>query len=150
MDSVKTGFRSPQFQLRLGVILIFISLVLVVLVYKNDLQKWLIPVPDIERNGSPVLLVFNRHKGCDCIVQYYEMAANEIQQWADSRSTEINILHIDLDNSPNYGVKFQIRFAPALILLDADGKELIRQEGILNKDQVFDLIAVEEVLDNIR
>ena len=149
MDRLKARLQSPSFQLRAGLLLMFASIVLGILIYKADLQKWYWSGKSLELNDSPALVFFNRHKGCDCILKYYQMADVELLTWMENNQTGLQVILVDLDDQPGYALTYRIHFAPALLLLDADGDEILRQEGIINTEQVFDFTPFEEIFSQI-
>jgi thioredoxin 1 len=51
--------------------------------------------------------------------------------------SRIEIASIDVDQSPELARRFNIQVVPTLVFLDASGRELDRQTGLMQKDEIL-------------
>lgn len=124
-------------------LLLFILVLTGMLGFKVYDEGWLLPRTPLALPEQPVLLFFNRHKGCECVLLVYRSADKQIQDWPESNRKAIPILRIDLDRRPDLGTQFGIYRVPAMLLLDADGRELYRQEESISDTLPLDLRVFE-------
>ena len=102
------------------------------------------PPPPLELNNEPVLLFFNNEEGCVCVRTIYERADAQIAAWPAESRHGIPLHRIHLEERPDLRLKYRIVRAPTLLLLDADGSEVWRQDQVVTDSQIFDLETFEE------
>jgi hypothetical protein len=139
MDRLEGPPSSKQARFRLLGILIFVLLLFGVLTAKALEDGWFLPRKPVELDHQPAFLFFNRHKGCDCVLEVYELADSEIRTWPEEDRSGARVIKIDLDDQPQLGPEYKIVRAPTLLLLDASSREVHRQEVAISETQVFDL-----------
>jgi thioredoxin 1 len=67
------------------------------------------------------------------------MMQPSIDKVHDTRSSEVIVYSIDVDQFPQYNEKYQIQSIP-LVLLFKNGKILHRSEGLLEESKINELI----------
>ncbi|MEO0021744.1 MAG: thioredoxin domain-containing protein [candidate division WOR-3 bacterium] len=60
-----------------------------------------------------------------------------IEELAKEYAGRIEIISIDTDKNPELARKFNIQAIPTLVFLDAEGKELSRNVGLMSKDEIL-------------
>ena len=124
--------------------ILFVLGVLIVLFLKGMHEGWFSAREPLVLGGKPVLLFFNRYKGCECELVVYEAAERQIQNWdlEDRRGIEVMILN--LDRRSDLKKQFEIVRAPTLILLNADGEIIIKQDEGVSDIEPLNLPLFEE------
>jgi hypothetical protein len=117
--------------------------VLAVLAFKAMQLGWLAARPPLVLPDQPVALFFNNERGCECVLAIYRQADAEIDAWSRAAGVDLPLYRINLERRPGLGRRFGIRRAPTLLLLDAQGNEVWRQEDVLSDTHVFDLERAE-------
>ena len=123
--------------------LIVATAVLVVLGAKAIQQGWLTARPPLELNDKPAILFFNNEKGCDCVLAIYRRADGQIAAWPAESRHGVPLHRIHLEQRPDLGKRYQIVRAPTLLLLDAGGNEVWRQDEVTSDWRIFDLETAE-------
>ena len=67
--------------MRCIVIVLVILLSAGIMMYKAFDNGWLMSREPLDLSNAPVLLFFNRHKGCECEMVVYKAAENQINDW---------------------------------------------------------------------
>ncbi len=118
--------------------------VLIIFFLKGMHEGWFSAREPLVLGGKPVLLFFNRYKGCECELVVYEAAERQIQNWdlEDRRGIEVMILN--LDRRSDMKKQFEIVRAPTLILLNADGKIILKQDEGVSDIEPLNLPLFEE------
>lgn len=138
----------PVFYKRLGLVAFFI-LILAVMAYKAYDDGWFLPRTPLVLNGQPAILFFNRHKGCDCALVVYNAAARQIEAWPAAQRQGVQLIQVDLDRRPDLGEQFEIIRAPSLLLLDADGNTIYRQDEAITDLEPLDLPMLERKIQKV-
>lgn len=120
-----------------------------ILVYKAVDEGWFAPRTPLDLSDAPVLVFFNRHKGCECEMVVYEAAQEQIKNWPEEARHGMRIIHVDLDRRPDLGKQFEIIRAPALFLVDQDNRVIYSQTKSLSDAAPLDLAAFETVLQSL-
>jgi len=119
-------------------IFFFASLVLT-LSLKAVQLGWLTPHPPLELDGQPALLFFNKSRGCECEMLVYGNANDQLEIW----DSLVHVIHIDLDRRPDLAQHYDIIRAPSLVLLNAAGQVVWRQDEGVSDEAPLDLEQVE-------
>lgn len=125
-------------------LIVFVALVLGVLGIKAVQQRWFGIHPPLELNGQPMLLFFTLSDGCDCQMKVIRKAATQIAFWEPPAHLHINTIYIDFNQRPDLVDYYHVERAPALVLLDNNGKEFWMQDEPESDDKPFDMGEVEE------
>jgi hypothetical protein len=124
-------------------LLIFILGVVGVLGVKSMQEDWFAPREPLEITQDPTLLLFNRSKGCECVLVVYQAADLQISEWRQNYP-DLEIVHIDLDNRADLGRQFNMLRVPALILVDENGQTIYQQIESISDTAPFDLVTLEQ------
>ena len=95
------------------------------------------PVAEAQ-HGS--LLLFNKSMGCICALKLYAAADKQFDKLDPELAGLFNARRLDAYESEDLVAAHQIIVAPTLIVLDRDGREVMRQESKVN------IATVEETL----
>ncbi|PKO05392.1 MAG: hypothetical protein CVU41_12210 [Chloroflexi bacterium HGW-Chloroflexi-3] len=132
-------------------LLLFILGVLVVLLFKGLNEGWFSSREPLVLEGKPVLMLFNRYKGCECELVVYEAAERQIKNWANEDRGGIEVVIFNLDRRADMKKQFEIVRAPTLILLNAEGEIILNQDEGVSDTEPLNLplfeIKIKEVLN---
>ena len=90
---------------------------------------------NIIKSEKPVLIDFFATWCGPC-----KMLAPILKQVKESLGERVTILKIDVDKNQELSSKYQVRGVPTMILFQ-NGKQLWRQSGVLNKDEIIKTIV---------
>ena len=68
-----------------------------------------------------------------------KMMAPVLKQVKDNLGERVSIIKIDVDKNQELAAKYQVRGVPTLILFK-NGKQLWRQSGVVQKDEIINII----------
>ncbi len=100
---------------------------------------WLVPRPPLKLDGEPALLFFNKTRGCECELLVYNNAEAQMNDW----EAPVRVIHIDLDRRPDLARQYKVIRAPSLVLLNAEGGVVWKQDEGLSDEAPLDLDRVE-------
>lgn len=126
--------------------IIFVLGVLIVLFLKGMHEGWFSPREQLVLEGKPVLLFFNRYKGCECELVVYEAAEQQIVNWTEEDREGIEVVIFNLDRRADLKKQFGIVRAPTLILLNADGDIILKQDEGISDTEPLNLPLFEEII----
>jgi|GEM_PF-1020167 hypothetical protein len=124
--------------------LVFVLLVAAVLAVKARQEGWFVPEPPLDLPNQPVLLLFNRYRGCECALDVYEAAEWQVRGWPEEARLSVPVLVINLDRQKELGERYKVHRAPSLMLLDAAGNVVYRQNEVVTDDLPLDLETFEQ------
>ena len=105
---------------------------------------WFTPHPPLELDGEPALLFFNKLRGCECELFVYNNAETQMNSW----NASVHVIRIDLDHRPDLARQYEIIRAPSLVLLNAKGQIVWRQDEALSDESPLDLDQIEVLAKN--
>lgn len=138
--------QKPFSRLILGV---FFLGFLLVIGLKTVKEGWLVVREPLELNGEPALVLFNRYKGCECELVVYEAADFQIENWSEENRSGVPVYVINLDHRPDLKKQYQILRVPALILLDASGRIVLKQDEGISDEKPLNLPLFEEKIKEV-
>ncbi len=89
---------------------------------------------EIINQPKPVLIDFYAEWCGPC-----KMMAPILKQVKDNLGDRVSIIKIDVDKNQELAAKYQVKGVPTLMLLK-NGKQLWRQSGVLQKDEIISII----------
>lgn len=140
---------SARFSARRLGLLAFALMILAVLAYKAWDEGWFMPRTPLDLNGEPAVLFFIKHKGCECELVVYQAAARQVRDWPEERLQGVRLIQIDLDRRPDLGKQYQVARAPTLLLLNAAGELIYRQNEIVTDLEPLDLPLLEQKIQEM-
>ncbi len=93
---------------------------------------------EIINQSKPVLIDFYADWCGPC-----KMMAPILKQVKDNLGERVSIIKIDVDKNQGLAAKYQVRGVPTLMLFK-NGKQLWRQSGVIQKDEIISLITNNE------
>ena len=139
MDRIILG----KLQVGQFILFAFLAAALGLISIKAVNEGWFARREPLDLSDAPVLLFFNRHKGCECEMVVYDAAEGQINRWSDEARFGMQIVRIDLDRRPDLGTQFDIVRAPALFRVDQEGKVISGQKDSLSDAAPLDLTRFE-------
>ncbi len=130
-------------RLRILIFLFFLLAVVAVLGIKAVQQGWLLPRPQLALNDQPALLFFTLSDGCDCQMTLIRRAATQVAFWELPDNLAINIIRIDFALQPKIARYYDVARAPALVLVDAEGDLVWKQDVGVSDAKPLDLVEAE-------
>lgn len=126
-------------RLRILIFLVFILAVGVVLGIKGMQQSWFLPRPQLALNDQPALLFFTLSDGCECQMTIIRRAVTQVAFWELPEHLAINIIRVDFDLQPKVARYYTVARPPALVLVDAEGKLIWKQDVGVSDARPLDL-----------
>ena len=125
----------------------FIGAVLLVLGLKAHQLGWLQPKAPLELGGQPAVLVFIQYRYvCECEAFVNGNARSQVANWPPEAREYVPLHLIDIEQRADLARRFDIIRTPSMLLLDADGEMLWRQDGVTEStsdDLPLDLDGIE-------
>ncbi|MEM5565464.1 thioredoxin [Psychroserpens sp. AS72] len=90
---------------------------------------------EIINQEKPVLVDFFAEWCGPC-----KMMSPILKQVKDSLGDRVSIIKIDVDKNQSLASKYQVRGVPTMLLFK-EGKQIWRQSGVLQKDEIINIIA---------
>ncbi len=84
---------------------------------------------------KPVLIDFYAEWCGPC-----KMMSPVLKQVKDNLGDRVSIIKVDVDKNQELAAKYQVRGVPTLMLFK-NGKQLWRQSGVLQKDEIINIIV---------
>lgn len=113
----------------------FFAALALILGLKAAQLNWFVLRPALELDGKPALLFINKVRGCECELLVYNNAESQMDEWA----APVQVIRIDLDLRPDLARQYEVIRAPSLILLNAKGQIVWKQDESLSDESPFDL-----------
>jgi len=104
---------------------------------------WFSLRPPLELDGKPVLLFFNKARGCDCELFVYNNANAQMDIW----NAPVRVIRVDIDRRPDLAQQYEVIRAPTLVLLNAEGQVVWRQDEGLSDESPLDLNQAERQVE---
>lgn len=125
------------------VLVLFGVLVLAVLAVKASSDGWFDPRTSLGTNNQPALVFFTLAEGCDCEMSVVTAAEAQLTGWSLLQAGEAALLRVDFRRRPDLARQYGVARAPALVLLDASGQVVWKQDLGLSDDAPLDLVQAE-------
>jgi hypothetical protein len=120
-----------------------------IMIYKAVDEGWLIPKKPLDLTNGPLILFFNRHKGCECEMVVYTAAEKQITEWSAEDHRGIPIIQIDLDHRPDLGRQFDIIRVPAILIVGQEEKIIYSQKESKSDTAPLDLLSLDTAVKEI-
>lgn len=90
---------------------------------------------DLINQDTPVLVDFFAEWCGPC-----KMLGPILKQVKDNLGTRVSIIKIDVDKNQALAAKYQVKGVPTMLLFK-NGKQVWRQSGVLQKDEIINIIT---------
>jgi hypothetical protein len=104
---------------------------------------WFAPRPPLDLDGKPALLFFNKARGCECELLVYNNANAQMDDW----NTSLRVIRIDMDRRPDLARQYDVIRAPTLVLLNAAGQAVWKQDEGSSDESPLDLDQAERQIE---
>lgn len=121
----------------------FFVVLALILGLKAVLLDWFVLRPAFELDGKPALILFNKVRGCECELLVYNNAESQMDEW----DATVRVIRIDLDLRPDLGRQYDVIRAPSLVLLNAQGQIVWKQDESLSDVSPLELDQVERQVE---
>jgi hypothetical protein len=115
----------------------------VVLLAKLFYNGWLDPRTSLELDGQPAVVFFTLSRGCECQMVVVQAAEAQLANWDTPVETGLEVIKLDFDRRSNLAHRFRVVRAPALVLVDAAGEVVWKQDVGLSDEAPLDLASAE-------
>lgn len=132
---------------RAGVLIIFGAVVLAVLAIKSFNDGWFEPRTPLALNGQPALVFFTLGHGCECQMVVIRGAKAQLAAWPLLEQEIIPLLRVDFSRRPDLVKQYNVARSPALVLLDAQGQVVWKQDLGLSDETPLDLIQAQSQVE---
>ena len=139
---------TPQKRKAIG--LGFVGLLLIVLGAKFMFAEAPQPRAPLVFAGEPALLFFNLNESCECMREMVESANKQITAWPEEARAGIQIHWIDFEERPDLASQYEVFRVPCLVLLDAQGEIVYRQDYPLANGGPLNIQKFNELIKDLR
>lgn len=124
---------------------VFLAMLALTLGAKAVQQGRLTPRLPLELDDKPALLFFNKTHGCECELFVYNNAEAQIRSW----DAAMQVICIDMDRRPDLARQYEVMRAPTLILIDAEGQTVWKQDEGISDESPLDLDEAERQIEKL-
>ncbi|MBU0511203.1 MAG: hypothetical protein KKD28_09185 [Chloroflexi bacterium] len=129
---------------RILIWLCFSGAVLLVLGLKAQQLGWLQPRPSLELNGQLAVLIFVKiHGVCECEQFVNGNARSQVANWPTETRYGLPLHQIDIEQRPDLAERYKVIRAPSMLLLDASGEIVWRQDDVISDGLPLDIEKIE-------
>jgi hypothetical protein len=125
------------------------AVVMAMLTIKSFNDGWFEPKIPLEHNGKPALVFFTLGLGCECQMLVIRNAETQLAAWPVAMEEQISILRVDFSRRPDLVSQYNVARAPALVLLDAAGEVIWKQDLSLSDESPLDLIQAQSMVEEL-
>lgn len=122
---------------------IFLASLILTIGLKAVQLGWFAPRPPLDLDGEPALLFFNKSRGCECEMLVYTNANVQLETW----SVPVRLIRIDMERRPDLAQQYKVIRAPSLVLVNAEGQVVWRQDEGLSDEAPLDLNQAERQVE---
>jgi len=132
---------------RITGLILFSAVVMAVLAIKSFNDGWFDPKTPLELNNQPALVFFTLGQGCECQMYVIRNAEAQLSAWSLAEEDSLSILRVDFSRRPDLAQQYGVNRAPALLLLDALGQVVWKQDDGLSDEAPLDLEQAEDQVE---
>jgi len=123
--------------------------VMAMLAIKSFNDGWFEPQTSLELKSQPALVFFTLGRGCECQMLVIRNAETQLAAWPVAMEEQISILRVDFSRRPDLVSQYNVARAPALVLLDAAGEVVWKQDLGLSDEAPLDLIQAQSMVEEL-
>ena len=128
---------------RPAVWIIFIAALTLTLGLKVAQLGWFAVREPLPLNGQPALVFFTLSQGCECQMTVVRAAEAQLADW----ESPVPFLRVDFDRRSDLVQKFGLNRAPALVLVNAEGQVVWKQDEGLSDESPLNLNQAERQIE---
>ena len=147
MAAINDQASAPEKRRQIAALIVFGALVTVLGLAKGFTEGWFEPRTPLELNGQPALVFFTLRRGCDCQMDVARAAEAQLAGWDGPAQAGIPVLSVDFSRRPDLAEQYGVIRAPALVLLDAQGQVVWKQDLGLSDEAPLDLIRAQSQVE---
>jgi hypothetical protein len=132
---------TPQKRKAIG--MAFFGILLLILGLKFLMGRYPAGGQSIELSEEPTILFFNIDDPCDCMQELVQSADAQIAAWSEDARSGVPVQRINLEKRTDLGDQYKVFRVPCLILLNAQGDIVERQDYPLTEGGPLDLAKFE-------
>jgi len=134
---------------RIAALILFGTVVMAVVAIKSFNDGWFEPQTPLALNDQPALVFFTLGRGCECQMLVIRNAETQLAAWPVAMEEQISILRVDFSRRPDLVSQYNVARAPALVLLDAAGEVVWKQDLGLSDEAPLDLIQAQSMVEEL-
>lgn len=119
--------------------LLFLAAIALTLGLKAVSEGWFAVREPLPINGQPALVFFTLSKGCECQMTVVRAAEAQLAEW----DSPLPLLRVDFDRRRDLAKQFGVVRAPALVLVNAEGQAVWKQDEGLSDESPLNLEQAE-------
>ena len=123
--------------------IIFLASLTLTVGLKAAQEGWFTARAPLPLNGQPALIFFTLSKGCECQMTVVQAAEAQLADWDSS----LPLHRVDFDRRRDLANQFGIVRAPALVVVNAAGQVVWKQDEGLSDESPLDLNQAERQLE---
>ena len=124
--------------------IIFITALALTLGLKATQLDWFAVRKPLPLNGQPALVFFTLSQGCECQMTVIHAAEAQLADW----ESPVPLLRVDFDRRPDLAAQFGVIRAPALVLINAEGQVVWKQDEGLSDESPLDLDQAQSQIES--
>ena len=125
--------------------ILFLTALGLTLGWKAVNEGWFAARAPLPLNEQPALVFFTLSKGCECQMVVVEAAEAQLAKW----DSPLPLLRVDFDCRPDLAEQFGVLRAPALVLVNAGGQAVWKQDEGLSDESPLDLEQAEVQIESL-
>ncbi|GAB4419416.1 MAG: hypothetical protein Kow002_07010 [Anaerolineales bacterium] len=123
--------------------ILFLASLTLTLGLKAASEGWFTARTPLPLNGQPALVFFTLSKGCDCQMTVVRAAEAQLADWV----SPLPLYRVDFDRRHDLAEQFGVARAPALVLVNAEGQVVWKQDEGLSDGSPLDLNQAERQVE---
>lgn len=121
----------------------FLASLTLTLGLKAASEGWFAARTPLPLNGQPALIFFTLSEGCDCQMTIVRAAEAQLANWV----SPLPLHRVDFDGRRDLAEQFHVARAPALVLVNAEGQAVWKQDEGLSDESPLDLDQAERQVE---
>jgi len=134
---------------RAAALIMFGALVMAVIAIKSFNDGWFEPRLPLPLDGKTALILFMLGRGCECQISVVHSAEAQLAAWKVPDETDVPVLRVDFSRRPDLVRQYGVARAPALVLLDAQGQVVWKQDVGLSDEAPLDLVLAQSQVESL-
>ena len=125
--------------------ILFLAALALTLGLKAVHDDWFAAREPLPLNGQPALVFFTISEGCECQMTVVRAAEAQLAGW----DIPLPLLRVDFNRRSDLVQNFGLNRAPALVLVNAEGQAVWKQDESVSDEAPLDLEQVENQVESL-